>query len=199
MRLPTRRGNSLDNSSCPKSAWIFFTNSWRESGFSAKKFSRNIKKTWSYLGKSWKSGRWCGRNSSISELNHIDYIESSLSSLVLLNPWPLYRTETENKKLPSNRQLGLFPEIGAYPSTSFPVFPQILYPRLKASQIPDTKKTGIFRSTLHVDRACSIIDRMHVVTTTIDLPHKIEVNCQPFHRQNLKTKWNQIYSSEKNI
>ena len=98
----------------------FFTNSWRESGFSAKEFSRNIKKTWSYLGKSWKSGRWCGRNSSISELNHIDYIESSLSSLVLLNPWPLYRTETENKKLPSNRQLGLFPEIGAYPSTSFP-------------------------------------------------------------------------------
>ena len=85
MPLPIRRGNSLDNSSCPECAWnFFFTNSWRESGFSSKEFSRNIKKTWSYLGKSWKSGRWCGKNSSISELNHIDYIESSQSSLVLL-------------------------------------------------------------------------------------------------------------------
>ena len=104
MRLPIRRGNSLDNSSCPKCAWIFFTNSWRKSGFSAKEFWRNIKETRSYLGKSWKSGRWCGKNSSISELNHIDYIESSS-----FNPWPLYRIKTENKKLPSNRQLGLFP------------------------------------------------------------------------------------------
>ena len=101
MRLPIRRGNSIDNSSCPKCAWIFFfTNSWRESGFSAKEFSRNIKKTWSYLGKSWKSGRWCGKNSSISELNHIDYIESSQSSLALLIPGLYTEQKRKTKNFP---------------------------------------------------------------------------------------------------
>ena len=97
----------------------FFTNSWRESGFSAKEFSRNIKKTWSYLGKSWKSGR-CGRNSSISELNHIDYIESSQSSLALLIPDLYTEQKRKTKKFPSNPHFGLFPELEAYPSTSFP-------------------------------------------------------------------------------
>ena len=100
MRLPIRRGNSLDNSSCPKCAWIFFTNSWRKSWFSAKEFWRNIKETWSYLGKSWKSGRWCGKNSSISELNHIDYIESSQSSLALLIPGLYTEQKRKTKNFP---------------------------------------------------------------------------------------------------
>ena len=101
MRSPIRRGNALDNSSCPECAWnFFFTNSWRESGFSAKEFSRNIKKTWSYLGKSWKSGRWYGKNSSISELNHTDYIESSQSSLALLIPGLYTEQKRKTKNFP---------------------------------------------------------------------------------------------------
>jgi len=177
---------------------FFFTNSWRESGFSAKEFSRNIKKTWSYLGKSWKSGRWCGRNSSISELNHIDYIESSQSSLALLIPGLYTEQKRKTKNFPQTANwacsqdlsLGFWAEAkGEILGTRLqphPNFSTNAVPCLKASQIPDTKKTGIFRSTTHVDRACSIIDRMHVITTAIDFPHKIEVKSQLFHRKILK-------------
>mgnify|MGYP006862607300 FL=1 len=91
---------------------FFFTNSWREIGFSAKEFWRIIKKTCLYLEKSWKSGRWYGKNSSISELNHIDYIESSQSSLALLIPGLYTEQKWKTKSFPQTVNWACFQSSG---------------------------------------------------------------------------------------
>ena len=44
MRLPTRRGNSLDNSSCPKCAWIFSPTVEGKVDFLQKNFQEILKK-----------------------------------------------------------------------------------------------------------------------------------------------------------